>query len=222
MASASNRLYVGNLDYKVNTEVCTHHFHFNLHFMQELAAHFKNAAGFVSAEVSASNNGRSRGYGIVEFSSSAAASKAIEAFNESTIGERKVFVRLDRGANVRAPTEEKGERSPNARRGNANSRAKIAPLRVRPEDEGRLVYVGNIPWRSSWQDIKDFFKEVGPVIRVDIPVDRATRRSRGFATVLFEKSEDATAAIEKLNNREMGGRNITVRLDQYVSGKKEQ
>jgi RNA recognition motif-containing protein len=186
-----------------------------------LAAHFKKAAGFVSAEVSASNNGRSRGYGIVEFSTSAAASKAIEAFNESSIGERKVFVRLDRGANLRAPTEEKGERSPNQRRSNAN-RSKIAPLRVRPEDEGRLVYVGNIPWRSSWQDIKDFFKEVGSVIRVDIPVDRATRRSRGFATVLFDKAEDASAAIERLNGKEMGGRNIAVRLDQYVSGKKNE
>ena len=206
-ASSSNRLYVGNLDYKVTTE--------------ELAAHFKKAAGFVSAEVSASNNGRSRGYGIVEFSSAAAASKAIESYNESTVGERKVFVRLDRGANVRANNEEKSERSPNQRRGNMN-RSKIAPLRVRPEDEGRLVYVGNIPWRSSWQDIKDFFKEVGPVIRVDIPVNKATRRSRGFATVLFEKPEDATAAIQTLNNREMGGRNITVRLDQYVSGKKDE
>jgi RNA recognition motif-containing protein len=187
-----------------------------------LASHFKKAAGFVSAEVSFSGNGRSRGYGLVEFSSSAAASKAIESYNESTIGERKVFVRIDRGANAPNTTEARRERPAGARRGANNNRAKIGPLRVRPEDEGRLVYVGNIPWRSSWQDIKDFFREIGPVIRVDIPLDKATRRSRGFATVLFEKAEDAATAIQKLNNTEMGGRSITVRLDQYVGGTKQE
>ena len=175
----------------------------------------------MSAEVSTSTNGRSRGYGIVEFSSSSAATKAIETFNESTLGERKVFVRLDRGT-ARPDNEDKRPARTNAapRVGTFN-RSNIAPLRVRPEDEGRLLYVGNIPWRSSWQDIKDHFREVGSVIRVDIPVDKATRRSRGFATVLFEKSEDALVAIEKLNNTEMNGRTITVRLDQYVGGKKE-
>ena len=183
-----------------------------------MATHFKKATGFVSAEVSTSSNGRSRGYGIVEFSSANAANKAIESFNETTLGERKVFVRLDRGANSKSENEEgrsaarpSGDRRPNFNRSN------IAPLRVRPEDEGRLLYVGNIPWRSSWQDIKDYFRDIGPVIRVDIPINKATRRSRGFATVLFEKQEDAHAAIEKLNNTEMGGRTITVRMDQYVS-----
>jgi RNA recognition motif-containing protein len=156
---------------------------------------------------------------LVEFSSEAAAKKAIERFNESTLGERKVFVRLDRGANetsAEKPARNNGERRP---ANNNTNRSRIAPLKVRPEDEGRLLYVGNIPWRSSWQDIKDHFREVGPVIRVDIPTDKETRRSRGFATVLFEHKDDAARAIEKLNNTEMGGRSITVRFDQYVGGK---
>jgi RNA recognition motif-containing protein len=154
----------------------------------------------------------------VEFSSASAATKAIDSFNESTLGERKVFVRLDRGANARNENEESRTvtRPVGERRGNFN-RSNIAPLRVRPEDEGRLLYVGNIPWRSSWQDIKDYFRDVGAVIRVDIPMNKATRRSRGFATVLFEKQEDAISAIEKLNGTEMGGRTITVRMDQYVA-----
>ena len=183
-----------------------------------MAAHFKQASGFVSAEVSTSSNGRSRGYGIVEFSSASAAGKAIDSFNETTLGERKVFVRLDRGANARPENNEgsPATRPAGERRGNFN-RSNIAPLRVRAEDEGRLLYVGNIPWRSSWQDIKDYFREIGSVIRVDIPINKATRRARGFATVLFEKQEDAQAAIEKLNGTEMGGRTITVRMDQYVA-----
>ena len=159
----------------------------------------------------------------MEFKSLESANNAIEEFNESTIGERKIFVRLDRGANTGEVKREFKPRSTTERRPNPNhNKSNIAPLKVRPEDDGRLLYVGNIPWRSSWQDIKDHFREAGPVIRVDIPVDRETRRSRGFATVLFEKREDATAAIDKFNSTDMNGRSITVRYDQYVAGAKKQ
>ncbi len=160
---------------------------------------------------------------MVEFSSASAATKAIDNFNESTVGERKIFVRLDRGANEESGDRERKPAAPrnNDRKPNNFNRSKIAPLKVRPEDEGRLLYVGNIPWRASWQDIKDHFREVGPVIRVDIPVDKETRRSRGFATVLFEHKDDAARAIQKLNNTELNGRSITVRFDQYVGGKKD-
>lgn len=158
---------------------------------------------------------------MVEFSSAATANNAVDQFNETEVGERKIFVRLDRGANAAATGEARREQRPRGAPRVAPNRSNIAPLKVRPEDDGRLLYVGNIPWRSSWQDIKDHFREVGSVIRVDIPLDKETRRSRGFATVLYEKKEDAAAAIEKLNNTEMNGRPITVRYDQYVGGKKE-
>jgi len=70
-----------------------------------------------------------------------------------------------------------------------------APLRVGPGDKGRLVYVGNLTFRTAWQDVKDLFKEYGDVIRVDIAQDM-DGRSKGYGTVLFSKEEDATAAIE--------------------------
>lgn len=156
---------------------------------------------------------------MVEFVSEAAAEGSINEFNETTIGERKIFVRLDRGANIPDPEAKPREARP-PRTG--APRTNIAPMKVRPEAEGRLLYVGNIPFRISWQDIKDHFREMGSVIRVDIPMDRATHRSRGFATVLFEKPEDALMAIEKLNNTELGGRTVTVRMDQFVGGKKSE
>jgi RNA recognition motif-containing protein len=92
---------------------------------------------------------------------------------------------------------------------------RIAPLRVRPEDKGRLLYVGNIPWRASWQDLKDLFRDVGEVIRVDIPMDREGR-SRGYATVLFETEAAAVDAIKRFNDHEFEGRRLIVREDQYV------
>ncbi len=109
-------------------------------------------------------------------------------------------------------------------------------LQIRPEDKGRLLYVGNIPFRSAWQDIKDLFREVsestscvilrdqrdvhffqaGEVIRVDIPYGRDGRQ-RGFATVLYEKEEDAAKAIQLFNETEFNGRKLMVREDQFAS-----
>lgn len=90
-----------------------------------------------------------------------------------------------------------------------------APLRVGPQDRGRLVYVGNLPFRAAWQDLKDTFKEHGDIIRVDVAQDQ-DGRSKGYATVLFEKEEEAQAAIEALNETDFQGRNMMVRLDNFV------
>jgi len=112
-------------------------------------------------------------------------------------------------AQRRAIPDNQEERHTNVRK------PRIAPLRVRPEDKGRLLYVGNIPWRASWQDLKDLFRDVGEVIRVDIPTDR-DGRSRGYATVLFEAEAAAGEAIKRFNDYEFEGRRLNVREDQYV------
>lgn len=88
-------------------------------------------------------------------------------------------------------------------------------LRVGPRDKGRLVYVGNLPFRAAWQDVKDLFKEHGEVIHVDIAQD-FDGRSKGFASVLFEKEEDAQASIAALNECEFQGRNLMVRMDNFL------
>lgn len=89
------------------------------------------------------------------------------------------------------------------------------PLRVGPQDRGRLVYVGNLPFRAAWQNVKDLFKQHGNVIHVDIAQD-VDGRSKGYGTVLFEKAEEAEAAIEALNENDFDGRNMMVRLDNFV------
>eukprot|EP00425_Heterocapsa_triquetra_P039349 CAMPEP_0195085010 /NCGR_PEP_ID=MMETSP0448-20130528/25535_1 /TAXON_ID=66468 /ORGANISM="Heterocapsa triquestra, Strain CCMP 448" /LENGTH=236 /DNA_ID=CAMNT_0040118383 /DNA_START=41 /DNA_END=748 /DNA_ORIENTATION=+ len=81
------------------------------------------------------------------------------------------------------------------------SQPAAAPLHYGPRDKGRLVYVGNLPFRAAWQELKDVFKQHGEVIRVDIAQDM-DGRSKGYATVLFEKEEEATAAIEALNEED--------------------
>lgn len=71
------------------------------------------------------------------------------------------------------------------------------------------IYVGNLPWSASEEQIRGLFEEYGTVSEVSLITDRSTGQSRGFAFVKMEASE-AAAAIEGLNGREIGGRALRV------------
>ena len=74
----------------------------------------------------------------------------------------------------------------------------------------RKLYVGNLPYDTGEQDLQALFGEAGTVESVSVMRDMATGRARGFAFVEMASDEDAQKAIEQLNNRELGGRNLTV------------
>lgn len=74
----------------------------------------------------------------------------------------------------------------------------------------RKLYVGNLNFSTTEDDLRDLFGQVAPVASVSMIMDRETGRPRGFAFVEMETSEGATQAIEKLNNREIAQRTITV------------
>lgn len=72
------------------------------------------------------------------------------------------------------------------------------------------VYVGNLSYEATDEDIKDVFKEYGSVKRVQVPTDRETGRPRGFAFVEMETEDEETAAIEALDGAEWMGRTLKV------------
>jgi RNA recognition motif-containing protein len=72
------------------------------------------------------------------------------------------------------------------------------------------LYVGNLSFNSSENDIRAAFEQCGPVTEVFVAMDRMTDRPRGFAFVTMGTSEAAKAAIEKLNGKELGGRTLNV------------
>ncbi len=72
------------------------------------------------------------------------------------------------------------------------------------------VYVGNLSYDATDEDIKDVFAEYGTVKRVQVPADRDTGRPRGFAFVEMDTEEEETAAIEALDGAEWMGRNLKV------------
>ncbi len=74
----------------------------------------------------------------------------------------------------------------------------------------KKIYVGNLPYQTTEQDLESLFTEYGQVNSVAIIVDRQTGRSRGFGFVEMENESEATSAIEGLNERELGGRNLVI------------
>ena len=83
-------------------------------------------------------------------------------------------------------------------------------------DEGgdrASVYVGNLSWNVSWQDLKDHFKTVGEVMHADVMTEAVSGRSRGCGLVTFASSNDAARAILELHDTELNGRPIFVRED---------
>lgn len=74
----------------------------------------------------------------------------------------------------------------------------------------RKLYVGNLPYTVGEQDLQDLFASAGRVESVNVMRDAATGRARGFAFVEMATDEDAQNAISKLNNAQLGGRNLTV------------
>ena len=72
------------------------------------------------------------------------------------------------------------------------------------------IYVGNLNYKTSEQDLSDMFGEFGQVDSSAIVMDRATGRSRGFGFVEMSDDGEAKAAIEALNGREIEGRTLTV------------
>jgi RNA recognition motif-containing protein len=71
----------------------------------------------------------------------------------------------------------------------------------------KKLYVGNLSFDSTEEEIKTLFGEFGEVTNVTIIKDRDTGRSRGFG---FVEMENADAAIAQLNGKDFGGRALTV------------
>ena len=75
---------------------------------------------------------------------------------------------------------------------------------------GTKLYVGNLSFRTTSEELRDAFAAVGTVESASVIEDRDTGRSRGFAFVEMATAEEAAAAIEQFNGKDFGGRNLTV------------
>ncbi|MEM6912316.1 MAG: RNA-binding protein [Verrucomicrobiota bacterium] len=72
------------------------------------------------------------------------------------------------------------------------------------------MYVGNLPFQTTQDELEDAFGEYGEVTDVHMPTDRDTGRPRGFAFVTMDSKQAMEAAIEGLDGQDFGGRNLRV------------
>lgn len=85
-------------------------------------------------------------------------------------------------------------------------------------DLGKRLYVGNIPFSATEEDLREAFGTHGTVSGVDVIMDRETGRPRGFAFVEMEDPAAAEAAIQALDGTDFGGRNLRVNEAQERRG----
>ena len=72
------------------------------------------------------------------------------------------------------------------------------------------IYVGNLSYSCTEDDLRQAFSQFGQVSSVNIIMDRETGRPRGFAFVEMPDGNEASTAIQQLNQAEIAGRSITV------------
>jgi RNA recognition motif-containing protein len=72
------------------------------------------------------------------------------------------------------------------------------------------LYVGNLAFQTSSQDLQQLFAQAGTVESASVVEDRDTGRSRGFGFVEMASKEEGEAAISQFNGKEVNGRNLNV------------
>jgi RNA recognition motif-containing protein len=78
------------------------------------------------------------------------------------------------------------------------------------EEVMKNIYVGNLSFDSTEDQVRSMFEAYGPVDRVSIVTDRDTGQPRGFAFVEMPDDDAASKAMDALNGTNLGGRNLTV------------
>ena len=74
------------------------------------------------------------------------------------------------------------------------------------------LYVGNLTFRTTNEDLENLFAQHGTVTKAVVITDRDTGRSRGFGFVEMSTDEEAKAAIDALNGKNVDGRDLTVNV----------
>lgn len=81
-----------------------------------------------------------------------------------------------------------------------------------PQVNPKKLFVGNLPYSSSEQELHNLFSQYGEIVSVTLVTDRMSGRSKGFAFVEFADEAAATAAVEGVNGTELDGRALIVNV----------
>ncbi|CAN7138602.1 unnamed protein product [Brassica rapa subsp. narinosa] len=163
----------------------------------QLLEMFQPFGTVISVEVSRNpQTGESRGSGFVTMGSINSAKNAIASLDMKEVGGREMRVRYS------------VEMNPGARRNSAALNS--TPKKILMYESQYKVYVGNLPWSTQPDDLRDHFSSFGTVVSARVLHDRKTGKNRVFAFLSFASLEERDAALS-LNGTEYEGRRIIVR-----------
>lgn len=207
----ARRVYVGNLAWKTS--------------WQQLKDFFSTVGTVKYADVlrEGGPGSRSKGCGIVEFELPEEAAAAIQQLNHAELDGRQVFIREDRedfelrGESVLPASSSEGKVKSSKRLRGDRPAVSSGGGGV---TIGRRVWVGNLSFDTSWQQLKDHFKAAGHVIHADVMQD-TEGRSKGCGIVEYEHPADALRAISLLSNSTLNERQIMVREDREDPGMRQ-
>merc|ERR1740129_1238814 len=180
---SSGRVYVENLNFDTS--------------WQSLKDHMKQVGKVKRADVFFDADGNSTGKGVCEYLYAEDVDRAIRELDGSELDGRPLRIVTGGSGGSRGGGRGRG-RGP--RRG---------PMRKARGGPGCRVYVGNLPWETSWQDLKDLMRDVGEVLYADIYMDDRGR-SKGSGVVEFSNPQDAQKATDTMQDYDYNGRNIAI------------
>lgn len=174
------RVFVGNLSFDVR--------------WQDLKDFMRQAGNVDNATILQGPDGRSKGAGLVLYQHPKDAERAIRQLHGVEFRGRNIQVREDRDS---------AKATVNTTVGNDNH------TKSSNYTQETSVFVGNLAFETSWQDLKDFMRQAGNVAKADI-MKGTDGRSKGCGVVSFENARDAKYAIKTLNCTRLSGREIFV------------
>lgn len=199
------KVYVGNLSWSTSSET--------------LKDFTKSVGEVVHADVMM-RGGKSSGGGIVEFSTPEEAAAAIRELNDVELDGRKIFIREDRKESGAGKSSGKGkgyERGEIRGSGRGGPKGGAKGGAKGGGKGGPKVFFGNLPWETSWQELKEMCREQSfGDVHVATPTD-ANGRPKGFAIITFNSQDDADRAVGEFNDQPMNGRPMVVYLDKFSS-----
>lgn len=194
---------------------------------RELKDLFRTAGTIVRADVQQTPDGRSRGNGIVLYESVEDAQRAVDKFHGYEWQGRRVEIREDRYANEsrdRAPRPERDQgrdqeydSAPRTSDNPPLARSTFTDDASPGGQPNAIIYVANLPWATTNEDLVELFSTVGTVERAEIAYD-STSRPSGNAVVQLASTDLATTTIQKLDGYVYGQRALSITYAQYPGG----
>jgi len=196
---------------------------------QDLKDHMRNSDGKTPLEVVHADilqqGRRSKGCGVVQFATPQQAQQAIRFLNQTELQGREIFVQEYESKSN--DNENNGNNNGNSKNPyNGNRDTTTTTNNSSSSNNGPTLYIGNLPWDASWQDLKDYVRsQLGPgnldIRRADIP-QNAQGRPAGFGLVELATAQQAERAISVLDGAEFRGRKLYVKLDEKQQQQQQQ